>query len=252
MPGPLPLVAVTTTSETVRGLPRVRLNRAYTDALAHAGLIPVAVPALAPDAAEQLVARVDGLVLSGGDDVDAHLYGQTPHPGAEPPDPARDRSELALVRAARRARLPTLAICRGTQILNVAFGGTLVQDIASQHAGALDHTQPHVRDRRVHAVSVVPGTRLAAALGADRIATNSLHHQSLDRLGDGLRLAARADDGIVEAVESADPAWWMIGVQWHPEELDGADEPWDHALFAAFADAVSRATASASRPAPGA
>ncbi|MDE3128378.1 MAG: gamma-glutamyl-gamma-aminobutyrate hydrolase family protein [Gemmatimonadota bacterium] len=252
MPMPFPLVAVTATSETVRDIPRVRVNRAYTDALIRAGLTPLVVPPLAAEQAEALLARVDGLVLTGGDDVDARLYGQSPHPKAEPPDPARDRSEIALVHAARRAALPTLAICRGVQVLNVALGGTLVQDIASQRPDALAHARSDARSQRVHDVSLVPGTRLARLCGAERIAVNSLHHQSLDRIAGGLRLAARADDGIVEAVEWGDDAWWLIGVQWHPEELDRSGEPWDGALFAAFAAVVSSATATASRPAPGA
>ncbi len=252
MPTPFPLVAVTATSEVVRDIPRVRVNRAYTRALIRAGLVPLVIPPLAPDQAAGLLARVDGLVLTGGDDVDARLYGQAPHPNAEPADPARDRSEIALVHAARRAGLPTLAICRGVQVLNVALGGTLVQDIASQHPGALVHTRSDVRAQRVHGVSLAAGTRLARLCGAGQITVNSLHHQSLDRVADGLRVAARAADGIVEAVEWGDDAWWMTGVQWHPEELDQSTEPWDRALFAAFADAVSSATASASRRGPGA
>ncbi len=249
---PSPLVAVTATSEVVRDMPRLRINRVYTDALIRAGLTPLVIPPLEPAAAEQLLARVDGLVLTGGDDVDARLYGQEPHPKAEPPDPARDRSEIALARAARAARLPTLAICRGLQVLDVAFGGTLVQDIASQRPGALVHTRGDVRARRVHDVAIEPGTRLATLCPAPRIPVNSLHHQAVDRLGDGLRLAARADDGIVEAVEWPGSDWWMIGVQWHPEELDRSAEPRDGALFAGFAAAVSAATASGSRRAPGA
>lgn len=252
MPTPFPLVAVTATSEVVRDIPRVRVNRAYTDALIRAGLTPLVIPPLEPEAAERLVARVDGLVLTGGDDVDARLYGQEPHPTADAADAARDRSEIALARAARAAGLPTLAICRGVQVLNVAFDGTLVQDIASQRPGALVHTRADARAERVHEVALAAGTRLAALCGAPRIGVNSMHHQALDRVADGLRLAARADDGIVEAVEWADDAWWMVGVQWHPEELDRSAEPWDCALFAAFAAAISSATATASRRAPGA
>lgn len=252
MSTPFPLVAVTATSEVVRGIPRRRVNRAYTDALLRAGLIPLVVPPLAPEQAESLLARVDGLVLTGGDDVDARLYGQAPHPKTEPADPERDRSEIALVHAARRAGLPTLAICRGLQVLNVALGGTLLQDIASLRPRALVHARSDARAARVHDVSLPPGTRLAGLCGAARIAVNSLHHQALDRIADGLRLSAQADDGIVEAAEWADDGWWMIGVQWHPEELDQTAEPWDRALFAAFAGAVSSATATASRPEPGA
>lgn len=248
----LPIVAVTALTEVVRDLPRVRVNQAYTDALLRAGVIPLAVPPLSPDAAQALIRRVDGLVLTGGEDVEARHYGQAPHPKAEAPSPDRDRSEIALVHAARARGLPTLAICRGLQIANVALGGTLIQDIASLRPDALRHTRDDVRAQRVHAVTVEPGTRLARALGAERLTVNSLHHQAVDRLADGLRVAARADDGIVEAAEWDGPDWWMLGVQWHPEEIDRTDEPWDRALLAAFAAAVSSPSATASRRAPGA
>lgn len=247
-----PIVALTTTVEFVRGLPRVRVNRRYIDALTRAGTLPVAVPPLDPDAADALLDRVDGLVLTGGEDVESRLYGAPPHPRAEAPNPERDRWELALARAARDRRLPTLAICRGVQIANVAFGGSLIQDIASERAGALGHAREDVRATRVHAVIVESASRLARALGADRIVTNSLHHQAIDRPGDGLRVVGRAEDGVVEAVEWDGDDWWMVGVQWHPEELDDGPEPWDRALFAAFANAVSASTASAFRPVPGA
>ena len=247
-----PVVALTTTTEVVRELPRVRVNKRYTDALARTGVLPVAVPSLEPDAADALLDRVDGLVLTGGDDVESRLYGAPPHPKAEAPDPVRDRWEIALARAARDRRLPTLAICRGVQVANVAFGGSLIQDIASERPGAIGHARADLRAARVHTVVVEPTSRLARALDAGRIITNSLHHQAIDRLGEGLRVVARAEDGIVEAAEWRADDWWMVGVQWHPEELDDDPEPWDRALFAAFAAAVSASSASAFRPVPGA
>ncbi len=247
-----PLVALTTTTEIVRELPRVRVNQRYTDALARAGMLPAAVPPLDPDAVHALLDRVDGLVLTGGEDVESRLYGAPSHPKAEAPNPQRDRWELALARAARDRRLPTLAICRGVQIANVAFGGSLIQDIASQRDGALGHAREDVRATRVHAVIVEPASRLARALGADRIVANSLHHQAIDRPGAGLHVVGRAEDGVIEAVEWDGDDWWMVGVQWHPEELDDSPEPWDRALFAAFASAVSASSANAFRPGPGA
>jgi putative glutamine amidotransferase len=248
----LAIVALTTTTEIVRELPRVRVNQRYTDALVRSGVLPVAVPPLDPDAADALLDRVDGLVLTGGEDVESRLYGAAPHPKAEAPNPERDRWEIALARAARDRKVPTLAICRGVQIVNVAFGGSLIQDIASECAGALRHTREDVRATRVHAVEVEPASRLARALGADHMMANSLHHQAIARPGDGLRVVARAEDGIVEAVEWHADDWWMLGVQWHPEELDDGPEPWDRALFAAFAAAVSASSASAFRPVRGA
>jgi putative glutamine amidotransferase len=251
MSASLPIVAATALTEVVGGLPRVRVNRAYTDTLQRAGVIPLAVPPLAPDAADDLVRRVDGLLLTGGEDVDPRLYGQPPHPKAEPPSPERDRWECALVAAARAHALPTLAICRGIQVLNVALGGTLVQDLASQVPGAIVHTRDDVRGRP-HAVTVAPETELARCIGAGRITVNSLHHQAIDRPAEGLRVSARADDGVIEAAEWIDPAWWVLAVQWHPEELDQTREPWDRALFRAFAETVSSPAASGIRRAPGA
>lgn len=248
----LPVIAVSATSEAVRDRRQVRLNEVYVDALERAGMVPLVVPPLDPHAAEALITRVDGLVLSGGEDVDPGLYGQTPHPRAEPANPARDRSELALIRAARACRLPTLAICRGVQILNVAFGGTLIQDIPSQMAGALPHAHESERTARVHAVALEPGTALRRILGAERITVNSLHHQAIDRPGEGLRVCARSDDGLIEALEWDDDEWWMLGVQWHPEELDQTPEAWDRALFGGFAAAINASTATALRRAPGA
>lgn len=248
MPRFHPLVAVTSSTEVVRDLPRVRVNKVYTDALARAGLIPVAVPPLDPADAHALLQRVDGIVFTGGEDVEARLYGQESHPTAEPPNPQRDRWEIALILAARERRIPTLAICRGIQVANVALGGSLIQDIPSQRPGALAHAREDARERRVHEVVIDNGTRLAGAIGAGRMTANSLHHQAIDRLGDGLRVSARAPDGIVEGIEWAADDWWMLGVQWHPEELDRTPEAWDRTLFGAFAHAVSSSSATVSHP----
>jgi putative glutamine amidotransferase len=228
---------VTATSEPIRDVLRVRLNAAYVEALETAGLVPVIVAPLGdPEDAARLLDTVDGLVLTGGEDVDPARYGAGPHPALGPLHPRRDRSELALTREASRRRLPTLAICRGIQVLNVALGGTLVQDIPSQRPSEIVHDASGQRDSRVHALHVHAGSRLAAALGATSLAVNSFHHQAVDRLGGNLRVSATAPDGLIEGVESADDAWWMLGVQWHPEELNGSRERWDRSLFAAFAE----------------
>ena len=234
-----PLVAVTATTEIIRGAPRVRVNRAYTDALTQAGLVPLVVPPLAASTAAAVLASVAGLVVTGGEDVAPSRYGEEAHPTVEPHE-ERDESEIALILEARRRRLPTLAICRGIQVVNVAFGGTLVQDIPSQLANAVAHDPDDTRDARVHEVRVDPDSRLARALGTNQLMTNSFHHQALARVPVALCVTARAaDDGVVEGAESADPSWWMLGVQWHPEELTRTPEPWDRNLFAAFARAVS-------------
>lgn len=232
-----PVVAVTATSEIILGAPRVRLNVAYVHALELAGLVPLVVPPLAdPSQAARVVAAVDGLVLSGGEDVDPARYGAARRPECGEPHTGRDATELALVEAARRERLPTLAICRGVQILNVALGGTLVQDLPAERPSELRHQAGGERAGRSHDVAVDDGSLLAAALGATRLAVNSFHHQALDRVAPPLRATARAADGVIEGVESDDPAaWWALGVQWHPEELVDDGRTWDRGLFRAFA-----------------
>jgi putative glutamine amidotransferase len=236
------LVAVSATTEMIRGAPRVRLNAAYVRALEGAGLVPLAVPPLAADEdAWRIVERVDGLVLTGGEDVDPAHYGAARDPETGPVVAQRDRTELALAAAARQRGLPTLAICRGLQLVNVAHGGTLVQHIPREHPDALAHAPPSAaRADRVHDVTVDAGSMLAAALGAERLRVNSSHHQAIETPGAGLRVTARAPDGIVEGMEGEDPRWWLLGVQWHPEELTETPEPWDRALFAAFASRLGR------------
>jgi putative glutamine amidotransferase len=181
---------------------------------------------------------MEGLILTGGEDVDPARYGTEPHPALGDVHPERDAFEIALVRAARLRRLPTLAICRGVQVANVALGGTLVQDLPSEWPAAIAHDGSWGRSDRVHALRVAAGSRLAEAIGATDATTNSLHHQAIGRVADGLVAVAHAPDGVVEGVEWAADDWWMVGVQWHPEELMSTTEDWDRALFAAFAAAV--------------
>jgi putative glutamine amidotransferase len=233
-----PFVIVTATTELIRDRSRVRVNEAYTDALAAAGLVPLVLPPIDPIVAIASLTDVAGLVLTGGEDVDPEHFGQTAHAQTTTPHARRDGYELALAREAHERRIPTLAICRGAQVVNVALGGTLIQDIPSQRPSDIGHDQSDRRTERVHAVEVEHGSHLARILGDTTIATNSSHHQSIDRLGRGLRITANAPDGIVEAFEPTDPAWWMIAVQWHPEELTATPEHWDRRLFAAFGDAV--------------
>ena len=237
-----PVVAVTATTEITNDVPRVRLNGAYVRAIEDAGLTPLISAPLRdddPDAAGSVLDAVDGLVLTGGEDVDPACYGAPAHPALGPLNRARDRWELRLAREARARGIPTLGICRGLQLLNVALGGTLVQDIPSERPSAVRHDAPVDRARRVHAVEVDPDSALARALGATTLDINSFHHQALSTVAPGLRVTARAPDGIIEGVESPDLAqWWLVAVQWHPEELVAAPESWDRGLFRAFAERV--------------
>jgi putative glutamine amidotransferase len=233
-----PFVIVSATTEIIRGVPRVRVNEAYTDALTSAGLIPVVLPPMDPQLAAAALNDVAGLVLTGGEDMDPHLFGEARHPATGDPHDRRDAYELALARVACDLRIPTLAICRGLQVMNVALGGTLVQDIPTQRPSTIDHDPSGKRAERVHRVDVDASSRLARALGATLVFTNSSHHQSVDRIGTDLRVTAKSEDDVVEGLESLDAAWWMVGVQWHPEELTATAEDWDRRLFGAFAEAV--------------
>jgi len=224
------LVAVSATCRTDDGRERVAVNTAYVRALTANGLVPVLVPPLVdPDAACGALDRVQGLVLTGGEDVAPARYGALPHPKLGETDPARDAVELALIAGAGRRRLPILAICRGLQILNVALGGTLYQDLGSERVGPIDHTDPHSR----HGVRVEPTTLLHDTLGTLEASVNSRHHQAIRDLAPGLRASAWAADGVVEGVERRDRAEpWTLAVQWHPEDDS------DGALFRGFAEAI--------------
>lgn len=223
-----PVVAVTASRRT-DGRERVALNATYVRALAAAGLVPLVVPPmLEPERARDALAAVRGLVLSGGVDVHPGRYGAVPHPTLDDPDLGRDAAELALLEAARARRLPILAICRGVQLLNVALGGTLYQDLPSEHPSDVVHQDKDAR----HAIRIEPGTLTHRTLGVDRCIVNSRHHQAIRALAPGLVATAWADDGVIESVELADRAApWLLGVQWHPEDSD------EVALFRGFAAA---------------
>jgi putative glutamine amidotransferase len=235
-----PLVALTATTAAADGIVRVRTNAAYVLALEAAGLVPLVLPPLDAAHAERALDAVSGLVLTGGEDVAPWRYGESPHPALGTVNEARDAWELALTTAARSRGLPTLAICRGIQVLNVALGGTLVQDIPTECPSALPHAPKEARSTRVHEVHVTSGSRLSEVLDAERLTVNSAHHQSIARVADGLRVTARAPDGIIEGAEWSGDDWWAVGVQWHPEELIETPESWDRGLFARFAREAGR------------
>jgi putative glutamine amidotransferase len=197
----------------------VLLPRRYVDKVAQAGGLPVLLPPVTDGAA--VLSRLDGLVLSGGGDVDPAHYGAPRHPAAGPFFPARDSAELDLCRHALATALPLLGICRGLQVINVALGGTL-----HQHLPDLVGTDSHAAQEvgyGSHKVSVAPTTRLAAILGRSEAAVPTHHHQAIDRLGADLVATAWTDDGVIEAVEferpvpAMDTVPFMIAVQWHPE-----------------------------------
>ena len=225
------VVAVSAARRTDAGRERVAVNIAYVRALIGAGLVPLLVPpVLDADAACAALDRVQGVVLTGGEDVEPTRYGAPPHPKLGETDAARDAVELALIAGAARRGLPVLAICRGIQIINVALGGTLYQDLASERAGRIDHADPSVR----HALRIEPESLLHRTLGTVTASVNSRHHQAIRDLAPALRATAWADDGVIEGAERRDGAApWTLAVQWHPEDdVEGA-------LFRGFAQAIA-------------
>lgn len=221
---------------------RVNLDRLLAQivqGVERAGGLPAWVPlGLADDTLHALSARLDGLLLSGGGDVDPARYGAEPHPSLSGISAERDRTEHALVWwATRTTPQPLFGICRGAQVLNVAWGGRLYRDIASELPGALPHTYPaetHAR-QRPHAIQVEEDSLLAQLLEQPLLNVNSLHHQGVREVAPGLRVTARAPDGLAEAIEVPGHVF-ALAVQWHPECLP--DAPEQRRLFEAFVEAA--------------
>jgi putative glutamine amidotransferase len=240
----LPLVALTTYREPatwgVWSETADVLHACYSDGIRAAGGVPVLLPPAQADGdftavAAEVTHRVDGLLVSGGADIDPACYGARRSHATGPARPDRDRWEIALVRAAIAADMPVLGVCRGMQILAVALGGTLTQHLPDVVGG--DSHQPTVGAHGRHAVAFAAGSRLASIHGSRRTVA-TYHHQSVGRLPPALTATAWADDGTVEGIELPD-ASWVVGVQWHPEVFEG------HELFMAFVAACARRPAAA-------
>jgi putative glutamine amidotransferase len=203
------------------GRPKYAVNRAYIKALAAAGAAPVLIPPLEEASLRQVYARLDGLLLPGGEDVAPAHYGEEPLAGNLEVEEERDRLELTLARWSIQDDLPVLGICRGQQLLNVAMGGSLYQDLLLQKVTAVDHSGRDGRERSSpsHPVELDPDSRIAQLLDEVRFDVNSFHHQAVKEGARGLRISGRSPDGVIEAVESAGHRF-LLAVQWHPEEME--------------------------------
>jgi putative glutamine amidotransferase len=207
----------------------------YVEAIRRAGAIPVLIPPQ-PENAAQLVEDLDGVLLAGGFDCDPAEFGEEPHPSLEPMDSRRQRNDVSLAKAARERGIPTLGICLGLQVMNVAAGGTLVQDIDSQIETEIEHAS-EPEDRGRHDVLIEQGTKLAKIIKERELNVNSSHHQAIRNVGEGLRVTAHAPDGVIEGVE--DPRHpFYVGVQWHPEDMTGESSAAE--LFGAFVGAARK------------
>jgi len=230
-----PVIGITTRQpeiETSGGKRRAHVaNEVYSEAVVAAGGTPILLPPVDPDDVPTIVARLDGLLLSGGGDVDPAFYGGTSNDEMYAVDPHRDAFEFALVHEARRSGMPTLAICRGLQVVNVTLGGSLVGDIPTE-IGSHDHSVhgPGVVDCHQE-ITIEADSRVARTIGATSACVNSIHHQAVRRVGTGVRAAGWAGDGVVEVLDPTDN-WPLLAVQWHPEYLAVKQDPASLALFA--------------------
>jgi putative glutamine amidotransferase len=240
-PGSRPIIGITTSFAeiSVEGEPlAIRYApTVYADAVVRAGGLPVHLPILPSGRNDELLDLIDGIILSGGGDVDPTAYGAQPQQGVFLVESDRDLAEQELLHAATETRTPVLGICRGLQVINVSYGGTLVQHLEPD--GGPDHHPQHVPGAQpVHPVVIEPGSRLADALADTRIDVNSTHHQAVDAIPPALRVSARSLDGVVEGLELTELDLWVVGVQWHPEAMEARD-PVQRRLFRALIEAAA-------------
>jgi putative glutamine amidotransferase len=240
-----PTIGVTT--QTLEAIPDQLpvcwvMSQRYVRVLAAAGAVPWIIPLLHEDEAtlRAIYDLLDGVFLPGGVDMDPSMYREKRHPHCGRTDTARDRTELMLTRWATEDRKPLLAVCRGVQVLNVAAGGTLYQDLGAQLPGSIKHDYfpahgRYSRDMLAHEVRIAEGSRLAEILERTQVTVNSMHHQGIAKLAPGLVATAHAPDGVIEAAELPGEHF-LMGVQWHPEDLTDC-EPCMRRLFEAFVEA---------------
>jgi putative glutamine amidotransferase len=220
-------------------MPRLVVEAGYLRALGESGMLPLILSPLDDTGARDALFELSaGLVLSGGEDVDPARYGQ-PVDGARIMSPERDAMEIELLNRAIQRRMPVLAICRGVQLLNVALGGTLYQDLETKMGTTIDHDRFREFDGHVHSISPNGATLLDGVFPDGDFVQNSAHHQGIQKLAPSLTPVAWAPDGLVEAVELRDSAVaWTAGVQWHPERKLGDPSGTNRRLFGRFAEAV--------------
>jgi putative glutamine amidotransferase len=236
-----PMIGITTFRQQNKyGLPMICLMESYVQAVVQAGGAPFLIPlGLPEDLLKEMVAKVDGMLFTGGGDIDPALYGGEAHEKVDQIDADRDRIEMQAIKESLRVRKPFLGICRGLQLVNVAAGGGLHTHISDQHPNALEHCYypEWPRAYLAHEISLKEGSRLAQVMGVQQAQVNSQHHQGISVLGRGLEANAFAPDGLIEGIEIPNYPFGMA-VQWHPEWLQ--DQQPMRALFASFVQAAQR------------
>jgi putative glutamine amidotransferase len=211
----------------------------YQKSVAVNGGLPVILPFVEEDLAREMADLCDAVILSGGEDVDPSLFGEDPHQNIGDTIILRDKVEIQIIKRAMETNKPILAICRGIQILNVALGGTLIQDIPSQIKDSIKHTQSVNRNLDTHFISIDEKSKLANIIGETKTRVNSLHHQAIDGLAAGLEIVATSSDGVIEAVEHKSYPNFLLGIQWHPESMASTNDKMNQ-IFREFIKSVKK------------
>lgn len=217
---------------------RFVINQAYIKSVESAGGIPICLPAITVENVEALLNKIDGLLVVGGYDIDPILFDEEPHPKLGEVVATRDASDLRVIRAAFEREMPILGVCRGHQVLNVAYGGSLIQDIDSQLEHVVAHHQKSARSQVTHTVNIT-GPKLQQIFGGNLVRTNSFHHQAVARVAEGFVVAGSTKDGVIEALEHPIHPY-CISVQWHPEELAIAGDEHSKRLLTSFIKACKK------------
>ena len=239
-----PRIGVTGVVRSWDGAERTGVGAGYLRSVLAAGGVPILLsPLIGPSFAARALDGVDGLLLSGGEDIDPAWYGEVQSPHCHPPNRERDLFELAIFAAARQREMPILGICRGIQVVNVGLGGSLYQDLPSDRPGPVDHNPTAARSARSHEVTLAAGSRAASALGAERVGVNSLHHLAVKTRAPELVASGWTEDGLIEAVETPADTPWLLAVQWHPEEMHAEHAAPERGLFRALVEAAGRKAA---------